>query len=82
MPLPDILRYFDQIQDQSVIDGYDCAKHLPGPLTELGSARYPTKKEILQEMASAGVQVCCRGCMHMLVWDRLPTCDWGSCSHQ
>ena len=63
---PDILRYFDQLHDRSAIDGYDCAAHLPGPLSELGSARYPSKKEILQEMAAAGVH----GLSH-LKWDEL-----------
>lgn len=49
----DILEYFDQLRDQSTIDGYDCADHLPGPLRDLGTV-YPTKKEILREMAAAG----------------------------
>jgi len=49
-----ILEYWDQLDDESAIDGYDCANHLPGPHSEIGR-RYPSKREILREMAAAGV---------------------------
>ena len=41
---------------ESGVQGYNVADHLPGPTTEIGAGlRYPSKKEIIAEMATAGV---------------------------
>ena len=62
--------YYDQIRDESVTaNGYDVAKHLPGPIQDIGTGKaYPSKKEIIAELAAAGVT----GLSH-LKWMELQT---------